>query len=75
MREDKLEFVNHGAYVYFIRPKPSKDIQGMGVCLAVASSEEQAWVYAMKDSGINKKDYYIDDIFLSYSEQGYGVLW
>ena len=52
MREDKLEFVNHGAYVYFIRPKPSKDIQGMGVCLAVASSEEQAWVYAMQGNCI-----------------------
>lgn len=73
----KLEFEHfeNQAYVYFIRPKPHKNFQDMGVFLSVAKSEEEAWSHVLKLKSIKKSDYYIDDIFLSHTGQALGLMW
>ena len=77
---EKLEFENNGLYVYFIRPKPSKNFDNMPIYLSVASNEEEAWEHVFgKDSKEQRiqtiKEYYIDDIFLSNVGQAHGLLW
>ena len=73
---EKLNFKQVDTYVYFIRPKPTKNFVGSGVFLSVAQSEEQAWSFVLDVIGKEyKSDYYIDDIFLSHTGQSLGLMW
>ena len=72
-----LEFIDNKCYVYFIRPTPRTDPEEMNVFLSVAYSEEEAWGYVLKaypNIGI-EKNYYVDDVFLSYAGQPLGLMW
>ena len=61
--------------VYFMRPKPRKNFDNMGVFLSCAFSEEQAWVFVLQVNPNAKDDYYIDDIFVSKTGQSLGLMW
>jgi hypothetical protein len=67
--------IKHPSYVYFIRPKPSKLDETMPVYLVCARDSNTAWSYILKEDKDAKKDYYIDDIFVSLSGQYYGIIW
>jgi len=71
----KFDHFENQQYVYFIRPKPLKNFDNMPVFLSVAHNEEDAWYHVLKTNLINKSDYYIDDILLSYTGQALGLMW
>lgn len=80
MEKEKLKFENNGLYVFFIRPKPTKNFDNMPVYLSVASNEEEAWEHVFgKDSEEQRvqtrKEYYIEDVFLSHTGYAHGLIY